>query len=57
MIESIVKYAPTLATLFFFLFFCVIVYYVFKKGNNKKFTKYSQIPLNDEEFLNKKNNK
>ena len=57
MIESIVKYAPTIATLFFFLFFCIIVYYVFKKDSKKKFAKYSQIPLNDEELLHKKNKK
>lgn len=38
----------TLATIFFFIFFCYVVYSVFKKGQEDKFNKYSNIPLNDE---------
>lgn len=43
--EWFVKYAPTIATIFFFLTFCYIIYSVFRKGTNKKFEEYSKIPL------------
>ncbi len=47
MIETLVSFAPTIATIFFFLVFCYIVYSVFKKGSKKKLEQYSKIPLND----------
>ncbi len=46
--EWFVTYAPTIATIFFFLTFCYIIYSVFKKGTNKKFEKYSKIPLKED---------
>lgn len=48
MLEFIRTNAASSATVFFFLFFCSVVYSVFKKGQQKKFEHYSQIPLNDE---------
>ncbi len=52
MINNIWQYfqnhTPTLSTIFFFIFFCYVVYSVFKKGQEDKFNKYSNIPLNDE---------
>lgn len=48
MIDSFVKYAPTIATLFFFITFCFIVFSVFKKGTKKKFDEYSQMPFDHE---------
>jgi cbb3-type cytochrome oxidase subunit 3 len=47
MIEAIIANAATIATVFFFLVFCYVIYSVFKKGTNKKFDKYSKIPLKD----------
>jgi cbb3-type cytochrome oxidase subunit 3 len=47
MLESLIHYAPTIATVFFFLAFCYIIYTVFKKGSKEKLDKFSQIPLND----------
>jgi cbb3-type cytochrome oxidase subunit 3 len=47
MMETFANYAPTVATVFFFLVFCYIVYSVFKRGTNKKFDNYSQIPFKD----------
>ncbi|NBV05704.1 MAG: CcoQ/FixQ family Cbb3-type cytochrome c oxidase assembly chaperone [Proteobacteria bacterium] len=47
MINTVVHYAPTIATIFFFLVFCYIIYSVFKKGSKKKFDKFSKIPLQD----------
>lgn len=48
MLEFIKANAASSATVFFFLFFCSVIYSVFKKGQQKKFEHYSQIPLNDE---------
>ena len=47
MIDLFIHHAPTIGTLFFFLTFCYVIFSVFKKGNKKKFDKYSQIPLDD----------
>ncbi len=49
MIESFIKLAPTIGTIFFFLIFCYVIYSVFKKGTKKKFDQYSKIPLKDDE--------
>lgn len=49
MIETLIHYAPTIATIFFFLVFCYIIYSVFKKGAKKKFDQFSQIPLKDKD--------
>jgi len=46
--QYIQNHTPALATIFFFIFFCYVVYSVFKKGQQDKFDKYSNIPLNDE---------
>lgn len=53
MIESIIKYAPTLATIMFFSIFCIILFIVLRKENKKKFDKYSRIPLDDEKIKSK----
>jgi cbb3-type cytochrome oxidase subunit 3 len=44
---TFVHYAPTIATIFFFLAFCYVIYFSFKKDNQKKFEKFSKIPLKD----------
>ncbi len=49
MIQTIIHYAPTIATIFFFLIFCYVIFAVFKKGTKQKFEKYSQIPLADKD--------
>jgi cbb3-type cytochrome oxidase subunit 3 len=51
MMDFLMENAPTIATLFFFFTFCYIVLTVFKKGAKKKFDKYSQIPLKDEDHV------
>ncbi len=47
MFETLVHFAPTIATVFFFLVFCFVIYAAFKKGTKKKFEQFSQIPLKD----------
>ncbi len=47
--DFFVKYAPTIATIFFFLIFCYILFYALRKKNKKKFEDYSQIPLKNYE--------
>ncbi len=47
MIENLIHFAPTIATIFFFIVFCYVIYVAFKKENKKKFEKFSQIPLRD----------
>lgn len=49
MIDFIISQAPIIATLFFFLTFCYVIFSVFKKGTNKKFDKYSQIPFKEKD--------
>ena len=46
--ELIISNAPAIATIFVFSFFCLVIFSVFRKGSSKKFTQYSQIPLNDD---------
>jgi len=50
MLESIIKYAPTIATIMFFTIFCIILFTVLRRENKKKFAKYSRIPLDDEKI-------
>lgn len=46
--DSFIKLAPTIATLFFFIAFCYIAVIALKKSNKKRFEEYSQIPLQSE---------
>ena len=55
MIETLISISPIFGTILFFTFFCYILYNSFKKGSKKKMDKYSNIPLNDEENIEKEN--